>query len=233
MAKGTLGAALPTCRQFSQLLQSAANGDTDGARSLAESQLVSEVLAEGGKLLAEFAGVGNTDGVRLLLDVGVDVAAVFAEGDGYWDVAKNSTALHVAAWRARHDTVRFLIERGAPIDLPDGEGRTPLALAVRACVDSYWTERRSPESVQALLSAGASVRGVPCPTGYNEVDELLSKMRQGWNEPTSWGREIRWRVLLPKMLPNSSAVAVFKGQRICKKRREKWLFRSYAESEWI
>jgi hypothetical protein len=44
-------------------------------------------VAQGGRLLAEFAGNGNTDGVRRLLDLGVDVAAPFAEGDGYWDVA--------------------------------------------------------------------------------------------------------------------------------------------------
>src|SRR5438309_9111991 len=67
----------------------------------------------------------------------------------------------------------LLIERGAPIDAPDGKGRTPLALAVRACVDSYWKERRSPESVRALLHAGASVAGVAFPSSYTDVDELL------------------------------------------------------------
>ena len=158
-----------------RLIAACARNDAAGVRSIAdrEPQLVSDVLAEGGKLLAEFAGVGNTDGVRHLLDLGVDVGALFQEGDGYWDVAKNSTALHVAAWRARHATVKLLIERGAPVDVPDGKGRTPLALAVRACVDSYWTERRSPESVQALLRAGASVSGVLFPSGYAEVDDLL------------------------------------------------------------
>jgi ankyrin repeat protein len=158
-----------------RLIAACATNDAAGVRSIADCEppLVSDVLAEGGKLLAEFAGVGNTDGVRHLLELGVDVGAVFKEGDGYWDVAKNSTALHVAAWRASHATVRLLIERGAPVDMPDGKGRTPLALAVRACVDSYWTERRSPESVQALLGAGASVSGVLFPSGYAEVDDLL------------------------------------------------------------
>ena len=95
--------------------------------------------------------------------------------DAYFDVAKNSLALHVAAWRASHATVRRLIERGSPVDAPDGQWRTPLALAVRACVDSYWTYRRTPESVQALLDAGASARDVAFPPGYAEVDELLRK----------------------------------------------------------
>ena len=58
-------------------------------------------------------------------------------------------------------------------DARDGNGRTSLALAVRACVDSYWSDRRSPKSVEALLRAGASGRDIPFPSGYTEVDELL------------------------------------------------------------
>ncbi len=158
-----------------RLLAACARNNAEAIRAIAaaEPQLVSRLRADGGRFLAAFAGVGNTDGVRQLLDLGVDIAAPFAEGDGYFDVAKDSLALHVAAWRARHATVRLLIARGSPIDTPDGKGRTPLALAVRACVDSYWMESRSPESVAALLAAGARVRGVPFPSGYAEVDALL------------------------------------------------------------
>jgi ankyrin repeat protein len=157
------------------LIAACARNDEASVRSIAgrEPQLVRELVAEGGKPLAEFAGVGNTDGVRLLLDLSVDAGALYKEGDGYFDVAKNSTALHVAAWRAQHATVKLLIERGASVNVPDGKGRTPLALAVRACVGSYWTHRRSPESVQMLLRAGASVSAVDFPSGYAEVDELL------------------------------------------------------------
>jgi ankyrin repeat protein len=136
--------------------------------------LIRELLQHGGKLVAEFAGVGNTKGVRQLLDLGVNVNALIEDGDPYFDVAKNSTALHSAAWRARPATVKLLIERGAEVDALDGKGRTALALAVRACVDSYWKQRRTPESVEALLEAGASVDGVEFPCGYKEVDELLS-----------------------------------------------------------
>jgi len=67
---------------------------------------------------------------------------------------------------------------GLPAGRPTGrQGRTPLALAVKACVDSYWAERRSPESVWALLDAGASLAAVPYPCGYAEVDELLERAR--------------------------------------------------------
>jgi ankyrin repeat protein len=162
-------------RGVERLLAACAKNDAAAVNAIAEREpnLVTEIIAEGGTLLSEFAGVGNTDGVRLLLDLGVSVTALYEQGDGYFGIAKNSTALHVAAWRARHATVRLLIERGAPIDVHDGGGSTPLALAVRACVNSYWADRRSPESVDALLRAGASPRGIEFPSGYEEVDALL------------------------------------------------------------
>jgi ankyrin repeat protein len=163
-----------------RLITACARNDTDGVRAIAgsEPEAMGQMLSEGGTLLAEFAGNGNTDGVRQLLDLGLSVDTLYEDGDGYFEIAKKSTALHVAAWRACHETVKFLIERGAPVDVTDGKGRTPLALAVRACVDSYWMSRRSPESVEALIRAGASVRGIPYPSGYPEVDQLLQAHRE-------------------------------------------------------
>lgn len=160
-----------------RLIAAAAMGDTGAARAIAAAEpgLLGEVTAMGGSLLAKFAGTCNPPGVGTLLDLGVDVAAPFAEGDGYWGEPPGSLALHVAAWRGCSPVVRLLIERGSPVDIPDAKGRTPLALAVKACVDSYWTELRTPESVQALLEAGASVTGVPFPSGYPEVDDLLRR----------------------------------------------------------
>jgi ankyrin repeat protein len=157
------------------LTAACARGDGAGARAVAarEPDALRMAMAHGGTLLAQFAGNGNAEGVGLLLELGMDVAARYREGDGYFGVARDSTALHVAAWRARHATVRLLLERGAPVDAVDGAGSTPLALAVRACVDSYWTHLRSPDSVRALLAAGASPAAAPYPSGYDEVDALL------------------------------------------------------------
>ncbi len=135
--------------------------------------LVRAVVDAGGTLLAEFAGNGNTEGVRRLLHLGVNPPALFREGDIYWDLARDSTALHSAAWRMWPETVRLLIDRGTPVNALDGKGRTALMLAVKACVDSYWKNRRTPESVQALLQAGATVDGIEIPCGYDEVDELM------------------------------------------------------------
>ena len=83
-----------------RLLAACAGNDTASVLSIAreEPMLVQEVLRGGGRILAEFAGNGNTEGVRNLLDLGVDVAALFEAGDNYFGIARNSSSLHVAAW---------------------------------------------------------------------------------------------------------------------------------------
>src|SRR3989475_5157356 len=48
------------------------------------------------------------------------------EGDGYFDIAKDSTALHVAAWKGVPPTVKLLIERGAPVDARSEEHTSEL-----------------------------------------------------------------------------------------------------------
>jgi hypothetical protein len=157
------------------LVAACARAALDRARSLiaGNPRLLEELLAMGGTLLARFSGADNVQGVRTLLDLGVSAAALWPEGDGYWTMAKNSTALHVAAWRAHHDVVRELIARGTPVNAVDARGRTALALAVAACIDSYWKYRRKPDSVAALLAAGATTDGIELPTGYDAIDELL------------------------------------------------------------
>ena len=89
-----------------------------------------------------------------------------------------TASVNLANGRARVETagevpVQVLIDAGSPVDVPDKHGHTPLALAVKACVDSYWKERRSPDSVRALLAAGASAKQIALPTGYTEIDVLL------------------------------------------------------------
>jgi ankyrin repeat protein len=158
-----------------RLIAACAKADREWIGVLVEKDpwLNRELIAEGGTLLAEFAGNGNVEGLRCLLDLGVSAAVPYQEGDPYFDIAKDSTALHVAAWRARPSAVRELIDRKAPVNALDAKGRSALVLAVKACVDSYWTDRRSPDSVEALLRAGASVAQLEVPSGYDEVDALL------------------------------------------------------------
>ncbi|HEY6447289.1 MAG TPA: ankyrin repeat domain-containing protein [Acidobacteriaceae bacterium] len=157
------------------LVAACARADRDQvqARLAAAPNLQSQLLQMGGTLLARFAGADNLDGVRVLLDLGIPVDALWPEGDAYFDNTRNSTALHVAAWRAWHEVVRELIARGANVNATDARGRTPLQLAVKACIDAYWMRRRKPDSVAALLAAGATKQGIRLPTGYDAIDELL------------------------------------------------------------
>jgi ankyrin repeat protein len=142
-----------------------------------------EILTHGGILLAQFAGNGTVEGLRALLSLGISPAALDTQGDPYFNIAPGSTALHSASWRARPAAVNFLIQAGTPINALDSKGRTALQLAVAATVDSYWTNRRTPESIAALLAAGASTTGIEVPTGYDEADTLLRNHPKPLREP--------------------------------------------------
>lgn len=162
------------------LIAACARGDGAAARSIAarEPEIARRALAMGGDLLARFAGTGNTPGVAALLDLGIPVAAPFVTGDGYWDEPPGSLAIHVAAWRCRPSVVELLLSRGSPVDAPDANGRTPLMLAIKACMDSYWSKSCSPESIRMLLDAGASAHRIAFPTGNAMVDEVLNRFRK-------------------------------------------------------
>ena len=156
--------------ELESLIQACALDDRDSIATASQESI--QLLKSQGSLLAEFAGTGNAAGVHNLLGLGIPVDSRYG-GDGYFGIPWNSTALHIASWKAHHESVKLLIERGADINAVDGNGRTALALAVRACVDSYWTARRKPDSVRYLLEAGAQPTGIRLPSGYDEVDALL------------------------------------------------------------
>lgn len=157
------------------MVATCARGDLDNARAMAarDPELLAKLLPMGGTLLAHFSGANNAPGVRCLLALGVSASAMWREGDPYWELTHDSTALHVAAWRAHHELVSTLIAAGLPINARDARNRTALQLAVEACTDSYWKYRRQPDSVAALLAAGATTDGIDRPTGYEAIDELL------------------------------------------------------------
>jgi len=158
------------------LIAACAMGDQEHAKRLAtDPNLVRELLEDGGTLLAEFAGNGNVEGLRCLMDLGVGVDARYQHGDPYFGIAPDSTAIHVGAWRGWPASVKELIAHGADVNARDGKGMTALQLAVKACVESYWKRRRSSEWIEPLLHAGARPEGIEIPTGYDEADELLRR----------------------------------------------------------
>ncbi len=156
------------------LLAACARDDREGiARLLRDAPKArGQVVAEGAAPLTEFAGTGNGAGIERLLELGVPVDASYP-GDGYWELAPGTTALHNAAWRLREVALRVLLAAGAEVNARDARGRTPLQMTVRACTTSYWSYRRSPGIAAALLAAGASREGITTPTGYAALDALL------------------------------------------------------------
>ena len=136
-------------------LAACARADGATARRLVASDpsVVERLQAQNSGLLADFAGSGRTDAVRLMLDLGFDIAS--GRSNPPW--VAGETALHVAAWRGLLDMVSLLIERGAPLEATNHSGRTPLAVSLRGLVEqSEWTPNEyTIEIARALLKAGA------------------------------------------------------------------------------
>jgi ankyrin repeat protein len=158
--------------ELERLIQACALDDREAIANASLEAI--RMLKSQPSLLAEFAGTGNTVGVLNLLDLGIACDTRYG-GDGYFGIPWNSTPLHVTSWKAHHEVVKLLIERGSDVKAVDGNGRTALGLAVRACVNSYWMSRRKPDSVRYLLEAGAKPIGIPLPCGYGEIDAMLTQ----------------------------------------------------------
>lgn len=155
-------------------LEACARGQSRRARAIldADPAMVERLQARFPGILANFAGAGNVEGVKTLLDLGFDIESrtnvVQSRGD---------TALHLAVWRGRTEVVKLLIERGAAIEALNRAGFTPLAMAVTAMTQmSEWTPHESTEIVAELLKAGADTAKVrKFPSGSEETDDLLRR----------------------------------------------------------
>jgi hypothetical protein len=110
--------------------------------------------------------LGRTEVVRALLEAGVDPAAGTGCGmDG----------LHWAANRGKLETVKLLIDRGAPLETINMHGTSALGTAVWSAVNEPWWGPAQIEIVEALLQAGARVEAGGYPTGHEEIDRLLKQ----------------------------------------------------------
>jgi hypothetical protein len=99
-------------------------------------------------------GRSNLEAVKLLLEVtGADVNAA---GQNRW------TALHGAAYTLEDDIIRFLVQKGANMDVMDSFGQTPLSIA-----SAVATKALTAEGVSYTLFAQRQVQ-------KSTVDLLLS-----------------------------------------------------------
>lgn len=137
-------------------LAACARADEATARRMvaADAGTVARIQAGDPTLLIEFAGADNAAAVRLLLDLGFDLAVSRAEPR--W--SRGITALHEAVRRCCLETVSLLVERGAPLDARhEQSGRTPADVALRCLTEqSEWTPNpKSLPIARALLAARA------------------------------------------------------------------------------
>jgi ankyrin repeat protein len=99
----------------------------------------------------------DADAARHLIRSGIDVNGTMPPG---FDSTATLTPLQIAAFHARPEVVRMLIDTGADPEAGDQSVDTPLAIAVQA---------RRPEIVRLLLEYGADPNNRP-PGSYTPLD---------------------------------------------------------------
>jgi ankyrin repeat protein len=126
------------------------------ANLAATPDMAARLTAEDHRVLADAAGHGHTEAVRLMLDLGFPPGVRSEQDDG-------ATALHLAAAAGSTGAVRLLLDRGADIEARDTSwNSTPLEWAI---VGSGMRLGHDPDpdwaaTVSVLLDAGASVGGI-------------------------------------------------------------------------
>ncbi|HVZ40779.1 MAG TPA: ankyrin repeat domain-containing protein [Candidatus Kapabacteria bacterium] len=150
-----------------------------GAAARADEDTVREMLLENPGLLrllddedrsliVEAATMNRVATVRLLLNVGFDIAATGEAG---------ATALHASAWRGHRSLVELLLDRGAPIDVRcRAYNGTPLDWAVHGSTN--WGQAPQSEYVaivEAIIAAGADPGSTNAEMGSPEVAAVLER----------------------------------------------------------
>ena len=97
------------------MIAACARGDGGASVRIARAGATSRrrTAREGGTLLAEFAGDANTDGIRLLLALGVKINALYEEGNRT-STLRGTARLSTSRHGVPAGTVKFLIQKAEP-----------------------------------------------------------------------------------------------------------------------
>ena len=165
----------PQAAEF--LAQRGARLDLEGAAGVGRLDLVHSFFHEDGNLKANATReqmesgfihaclYGRTSVAEFPLDKGVDPAAGANVGQ---------TGLHLAAHGGHLDTVKMLLQRKAPLEVPNIYGGTVLGQATWSVMNGDPGTDYVP-IIEVLLDAGAKVEAANYPTGNEHVDELLRR----------------------------------------------------------
>lgn len=130
----------------SAFLAACARGDAKSAAQMVadDPDLVARIERERPETLPNFAGAGNSAGVKILLDLGFQIESR----------VRGHTALHMAVWRERLPTVKLLLSRGASVEARTSRGENTLALAERAMTErSEWTPHETSAVLREIAKA--------------------------------------------------------------------------------
>lgn len=158
---------------YDQFLIAAAEGDAEKVKTLANQhpEILNEfneygrqpedgmTLGAAGSILHDLARAGQTEGLRVLIELGFDPGALNNFGE---------SALHWACLAGRAETAEFLVKAGVPLNpIERNHGASPIGWACWGSV--YWQEPHGDyaATVQVMLNAG-----VPFPTNSPMSPEI-------------------------------------------------------------
>jgi ankyrin repeat protein len=152
---------------YDRLIGAAERNDDTGIQRALEVVDLRKSTREQKQDFLDAADTGWTAAVKAMLLAGMDIAATTS--------MYHTTALDRAALGGYADTVKFLVEQGAPLEVKHQWGGTPLGSALHALHHFPKEEGDYAAVVDALLAAGARHSFIKEPTGDADVDEILRK----------------------------------------------------------
>ena len=159
-----------TWNEKQSLLAAIGLGRSETVHQLLESNpQISEKLDESDQQLLVMAGrTGNITALRIMVDLGFDIATQDSQG---------FSALHWAAWYGHHAAVEFLINRSAPLELKNNYGGTVIDSTVWGYANSDGCVGNCEPILKQLADAGADLSKIsPFPSGNARVDSVLRSL---------------------------------------------------------
>lgn len=138
-----------------RFLKACMSADRETAQAIknADPGILGSLDEEERYLFVEAAIENKVEALRVMLDLGFNITF---KGSKEW----SATALHWASWHGQTEACRFLLERGAPLDLPANppEASAPLGWAIHGSTSCKNPNGDYATIVEEMIQAGAKPR---------------------------------------------------------------------------